>query len=206
MWLGLYFGLVVDSGNQIRLSIAAKPACLPTGRLVLKVIQRSNTRNYWSKGDRDLGISSVGKVLLAIDVVTVHLGVKCRTNGPGSAAELNERSSWVDLNIGETMGGEPTGNRGDVAIRWPESSTEGLRRQPLVVSEGACVLLLIEELLQRLLLLGAALQHELHTVERRFVSNATPVELSPRQWMRIARQSGAPRVIHRLDDTGLRCR
>jgi hypothetical protein len=60
-----------------------------------------------------------------------------------------------------------------------------------MVCGGTRVLLLVEELSQRLLLLWTALQHELHTAERRFICEAALVEFSSCQWMRIASQSGA---------------
>jgi len=72
-----------------------------------------------------------------------------------------------------------------------------------MVGRGAGVLLLIDKLLESSLLLGAALEHKEHAVERHCIGQSALVEFSAGQWMRVTGEGGAAGVVYRLQNARL---
>jgi hypothetical protein len=60
--------------------------------------------------------------------------------------------------------------------------------------------LLVDELLERGLLFGAAFQNKNHAVKRYGIAERAAVELGSSQRVRIARESGEVRVVHSLNN------
>jgi hypothetical protein len=105
-------------------------------------------------------------------------------------AELYHRSSVIDVDCTETLRCKPRRERGDVCIRWPVGASESRWREPLVIRQGRCVLLLLEQRAQRVLLRGAAREDKLHAIGARVSRNFAAVELRSREWMNAAVQRG----------------
>src|SRR5260370_14372642 len=90
-----------------------------------------------------------------------------------------------------------------MAVRGSKGSCEALGCEPLMVGGGTGVLLLIDELLEGGLLLGAVLEHEEHAVERRCVGQSALVEFRACQRVRVASESGAAGDFYSLLTTRL---
>src|SRR5580700_6590686 len=73
------------------------------------------------------------------------------------------------------MAAEPGGDGGDVLIGGAELRAELVRGEPLVVARRAGCVQLRDELVERGLLAGAALQDELHAVKLHAVGRGTTV-------------------------------
>ncbi len=114
-------------------------------------------------------------------------GVEGGLHAAGGAGELDDGAARVDVNAGESLGGEPRGDGGEIAVGGAEGGAEALRRKPLVEAGGAAILLPVEELLQRGLLLGAAREDEMHAIEGGAVRHGALIEGGTREGMDVAR-------------------
>src|ERR1700722_11455866 len=93
---------------------------------------------------------------------------------------------------------EPSGDCEDITIRRTKGSAEALRREPLVIHRRASILLLIDKLLQRSLLFGAALKNKNHPSKRCGICESALIKLSARQRVGIAGKDCALAVIDSL--------
>jgi hypothetical protein len=90
----------------------------------------------------------------------MHIGAEGSMDHPGGPTEFDAGAGSVDLNAGESVAGEPGGYGREIAVGGAEGCAKTLRGKPLVVSGRGFVLLLINELLEGGLLLGATLEEE----------------------------------------------
>src|SRR5438067_9100822 len=132
-------------------------------------------------------------MLPPLDGVAMHAGAECGADTSGRAAELDEGMGSVDLNAGEVVACKPGRNGGEVAIGWAEGRAEVFRLEPLVIRGGGLVLLLVDKLLQSRFLLGAALEDQHDSAERRGIGQGALVELGAGQRVSIPGKCRDPR-------------
>src|SRR5207244_8127751 len=104
----------------------------------------------------------------------------------------------------ETVCLEPAREGVEVLIRYTESVSEFLRREPFVKVRGIGVVELFDQLLERLLLLGSAVQLEQNVLHQEIVRNRAVIILRLRFAAHVARKPDQIPFIDVLRDAGAR--
>ena len=100
---------------------------------------------------------------------------------------------------------QPCSDRLDVGVGGAELLAVLGGSEPLVIAGRGFVLLVVQQLAQGRLLLGAALQYQEHALHGECGRRRTEVELGTRQGMRIAFENRKLGFVDRLSDEWTRC-
>src|SRR6185312_530931 len=100
------------------------------------------------------------------------------------------------------VGLQPRRNRLYILFCGAKLLAEFLGSEPMVVKAGSTVLLLIEQILERGLLLSAAGQHQQHPLHRQIRRRKPAIKLAACQRMSVAGQPRQPAFINRPRDPG----
>src|SRR5579871_4151537 len=129
-------------------------------RFGVEVMQTHKTLNYGGERGWNFGIALIGPVVLAIHEILMHLRVKCLFEEPCCPRELDEQAAFRHIVNPEAVGLQPPRQGARVLSRRTELLSELLRRQPAMVAGRSMVLLVFEQPVERLLLLGGPLKQQ----------------------------------------------
>src|SRR5580700_9993966 len=160
-----------------------------------EAIERRGTHHYRLQCGGDLRIAGIGSVPLAIHVVPMDLGVKSFANLSGRAGKVDQHAALIDGADPEAMRAQPTHDGIDIALRGAKLDAEFYGCKPLVKAGRIRVVQPVDELIQGLLAVGAALKLKLHVSQEEIVRNGASVELRTRRNVRIAGERDKLRLV-----------
>ena len=155
--------------------------------LQVKVVEGSKAAENRCKRGWNLRRARIGKVRFASRLIAVDLGVEGIAEPPRRARDLDRLTARVDLRDAEAVRTQPALDLCHIRVRRPKLLPEGLGRQPLVIVRRARRVHLPNQLLQRRLLLVAALQHHLDPVQLHSIANRAAVVRLACEWVQRAR-------------------
>src|ERR1700683_1830347 len=150
-----------------------------------EVVQAHDTANDSLKSDGQQHRSRIGDVLFTIDVVPVDLGSKSGLHLSRCATEDHGVATVPDGQNMEALRSKPGGNLSHVILTCAEAIAKFPCRKPFVVVGRGVILLLGEQEVQRLLLVGRGSQKhvDIADLERRL--DRTLVKF----WLRLQMQT-----------------
>jgi len=109
----------------------------------------------------------------------VQLRAKSAAHGRGAAAEVEAHAAAGNRIYLQVLRLQPFCDGGDVVQRDSKALAHLLRREPVVVVAGGGILLVPQKLLEGLLHLGCARQHQGEVLEARFGGHGSRIRLRP---------------------------
>ncbi len=152
-------------------------------------VETVNGLDHGSQRRGDPRRGSEGDALLAVHQEIVHLPAKGIADRRRGAAEVDADAALSDgINL-EVLRPQPLGDGGEVVPRNPESFAHLSRCEPVVIVAGGGVLLVSQELLESLLLLGRASENQRELLQAQFGGHGADVRLRlrPRRMMALQR-------------------
>jgi len=137
---------------------------------------------------------------LAVDIQLMHLGVEGLTQLARRTREVDQNSAEVDLVDAKAMRLEPVGDGVNIFLRHSKPLPKFSRGQPMVEIRRLPVVELVDQFVERLFLLGRALQQEEHVIDVEAVRDRPPIVLGVCLRARVVSKPHRLVIVNRLRD------
>jgi len=137
--------------------------------------EAAHRRNRVRERGRNLRVGRIRDALFGARVVEAHRGRERALDFRGGAAEADARAAVRDRIDVETLRAKPRADRVDVVLAGAEALADLARREPAVIVGRRRILLILQQLLERLLARIGALQRDRERCQRKIGRNGAGV-------------------------------